>query len=387
MKKFAVSLIFFISTYFIHGFEPNAYVYILPSYQVTPDFVKNFNLPNAPKVDDYSINGLVRFRTRPEFKISNNINLNIHYEVNANASTLNFSGLDINNLSGENQRQALDLSWLIYSDDHTQVNHYFDRFYLQGFFDWGELSLGRQRISWGTGRIWQPTDLFNPINPANFSKFEKDGADVFMTKIYLGNFSDIDLVYNFTDDLTKSNVSGRIRTNYKGFDLSLMSGYFDRNYVLGGDLAKGFMGVGLRGEWVFFADDTNFNDNFLRFILGADYQFTDELYCLIEYQFNGEGFDDTSKYELLRLASGEILVMNRNYVFVQSLYQLTELLSVGGSLIQNINDGSGYSGINLIYSLSDNSVVNLSSLFFYGDEFTEFSYFSTSVFANIQYYF
>ena len=34
-------------------------------------------------------------------------------------------------------------------------------------YDWGggQLSVGRQRIAWGSGRLWNPTDRFNPVAP------------------------------------------------------------------------------------------------------------------------------------------------------------------------------------------------------------------------------
>ena len=43
----------------------------------------------------------------------------------------------------------------------------------------------------------------------------------------------------------------------------------------------------------------NTDSNYIRFILGLDYQLTGDLYALIEYQYNGEGTTDKSEYIII----------------------------------------------------------------------------------------
>ncbi len=71
------------------------------------------------------------------------------------------------------RRQILKLRWNLKSGERFGLFHFIDRLYFTKNFEVGNLTIGRRRISWGTGRIWNPTDLFSPINPANFTKLRK----------------------------------------------------------------------------------------------------------------------------------------------------------------------------------------------------------------------
>jgi hypothetical protein len=137
--------------------------------------------------------------------------------------------------------------------------------------------------------------MFNPINPANYSKTEKDGADALSMKYYAGSLSEINIVYNFRERWDRGNFAARFETNCSGYDLSLMSGYFDKRFVAGSDFAGNLFDAGIRGEIIFTADKDDFDQNFFKYILGADYQFNSDIYALIEYHFNGQGTNDTEE--------------------------------------------------------------------------------------------
>jgi hypothetical protein len=250
-----------------------------------------------------------------------------------------------------------------------------------------DITIGRQRISWGTGRIWNPTDLFNPINPASYDKIEKDGADAVSARYYLGNFTDLEVVYNAVDEFNESNYGARFRTNFKDYDFSIVGGYFDQRVVVGADFAGNLLEAGFRGEGIISADNDDLASNFAKCILGLDYQITPELYGLAEYHFNGEGKTNRLDYELTRLISGEILNLKRNYLFLQTTYQIHPLLSSASSLNLNLNDGSGFFNGSLSYSLAENWYLNLGTLLPFGDIFDEYWYYPTSVYLKGEFYF
>ena len=52
----------------------------------------------------------------------------------------------------------------------------------------GRVILGRQRIGWGSGRIWRPTDRFNPAAPTTIDAGEKTGVDALFAERYAGPF-------------------------------------------------------------------------------------------------------------------------------------------------------------------------------------------------------
>ena len=327
---------------------------------------------------------LTRLRLKPQIFLWSGARINIEYEMDA------LLAKDINN-SEINQatvnRQLINMKWNIASGNKYQLSHYIDRLYFRQGFDWGNIIAGRQRISWGTGRIWNPTDLFNPINPADFSKIEKDGADAVSMTYYLGNFTDLNIVYNPQNKFKENNAAFRFRTNYDTYDLAVIGGYFDGRYVAGFDFAGNLFVAGVRGEEVISMDKNDFSKNYTKLVFGIDNQFTPKLYALIEYQYNGEGRTNKFSYDLARLAKGEIINLNRNYLFVSSNYLFTPLITGTFSNNTDINDGSGFVNISCSWSLIENSNLTFGGLITYGKEFTEYWYYQNSLYIQSELFF
>jgi len=327
---------------------------------------------------------LTRLRLKPQIFLWSDARINIEYEMDA------LLAKDINN-SEINQvtvnRQLINMKWNIASGNKYQLSHYIDRLYFRQGFDWGNIIAGRQRISWGTGRIWNPTDLFNPINPADFSKIEKDGADALSMTYYLGNFTDLNIVYNPQDKFKKNNAAFRFRTNYETYDLAVIGGYFDRRYVAGFDFAGNLFVAGIRGEGIISMDKNDLSKNYTKLVFGIDNQFTPKLYALIEYQYNGEGRTNKFSYDFNRLARGEIINLNRNYLFISSNYLFTPLITGTFSNNTDINDGSGFVNVSCSWSLTENSNLIFGGLITYGKEFTEYWYYQNSLYIQSELFF
>ena len=357
------------------------YIFNLSSYSYIKEnrFLGIFDTPSESSLSD-----LVRARIRPTLHLDENTRIEAQYEVNGIISNKNmFVMTEIS----ENKRQIVKLAQNIHTDTHTVINHYLDRFFIKQIFDFGELSVGRQRVSWGVGRIWQPTDLFNPLNPANFSKIEKDGADVVSAKVYIGNFTDLEIVYNPTMSIYHDNYGARFRTNYKEYDLSLMTGYFDGTYVVGGDFAGNLSDAGFRGEFVYSAVNENVEQDFLKFILGLDYQFSENIYGLIEYQHNGQGTNYRNQYDFVSLLKGDILNVGTNYIALNANYRLNDLTNIGFGNISNINDSSGFFNISGIYQISQSWQFNLTAMLTYGSKGSEYRLYPYAVYMITEWFF
>lgn len=373
-----ICITFYSNTFAQYNFSFSGYVVDLPVYTYSTD-KKPAVFPN----EDQLLN-LTRLRLKPQIFLWPDARINIEYEMDALlAKNINSSELT----QVTNNRQLINMKWDISSGSKYRISHYIDRLYFRQGFDRGNVIIGRQRISWGTGRIWNPTDLFNPINPADFSKIEKDGADAVSMTYYIGNFTDLNIVYNPQDKFKKNNAAFRFRTNYETYDLAVIGGYFDRRYVAGFDFAGNLWAAGIRGEGIISMNQNNLNENYTKFVFGIDNQFTSKLYALIEYQYNGEGNTDKNSYDFTRLAKGEIINLNRNYLFVSSNYLFTPLIT--GTISNNIdiNDGSGFVSLSCSYSLTENSNLSLGSLITYGKEFTEYWYYQNSVYLETELFF
>ncbi len=326
---------------------------------------------------------VTRLRLRPTLNLSESGYLALEYETDATY----LSGELVTLVpSSVNRHQLFDLSWDITTSDRWRVQHTIDRFYYRqqaGAFD---ISLGRQRIAWGSGRIWNPTDLFNPLNPTVFSKIEKDGVDVATLKYTLGTLSDAMLVFNPQRD-NSSNYALRLRTNYHEFDIAGMAGYFDRRVVIGGDVAGNVLDAGVRSEIILSMKDGDPSRNFAKAIVGADYQWTDRLYTLIEYHYNGQGETNPARYNLLKLTSGDVLNVGVDYLALTVSYLLHPLVMGTVTGMGNLDDRSAYVALSAVYLPGDEVSVTLGGQLFAGDRLDEYWYYPSSCYAKMELFF
>ncbi len=361
------------------AFQFSGYVAHLPSYQhIDERFARLFGIEADVLLD------LTRVRLRPTLELWEGGKIALEHEVNLLYQSASQPTLQSTVAA---KRQLSDLRWVLVSGEHGYVSHFVDRLYFRQNFLTSSLIIGRQRIQWGTGRIWNPTDVFNPINPANFDKIEKDGADAVSFTSYLGNFTDLEIVWNPEDNFRQSNAGARFRTNYDEFDLSLLTAYFDKRVMIGGDFAGNLATAGVRGEGVYWFDQKNGRDAYVRAIFGMDYQFTTALYGLVEYQYNGQGSTDRNEYDLLGLLRGEILNVARNYLAASASYQIHPLVMTGLTLTINLDDGSRYFLPSVEYSLSDAVTLSAGALIASGKEGSEYWYYPGSVYARGQLWF
>ncbi len=357
----------------------SGYVVELPIYErLQPSLAQLLNSSNS------QFTNLARVRLRPTLHFGDNTKIGAEYEIDG----LYYSEDASFSLSSPPpMRQAISLHWQPIADNHFTASHYIDRLYVDEDFSFGSLVIGRQRISWGTGRVWNPTDIFNPINPANFGKIEKDGADAASMKFYLGQLTDFQLVYDAEYHFKYSDYAARFHTNILGYDLSIMSGFVDKRLVKGGDFAGDIGGAGIRGEALVSSDIINRTGYYVKWILGTDYQFTDKLYGMIEYYHNGQGSPIKTNYDLAGLYNGSILNLAKDYLDVTGTCQLDPLVSISLSSNSNFNDGSGFLSGTITYSASDNTSLAVGTLYTYGGTLTEYWYYPQAYYLKLDTYF
>ncbi len=326
---------------------------------------------------------LTRLRIRPWVEFGPETYLQAEYEVSA-LYVLNDIGFV--GPTASTPRQIVDLRWDPATGSRWFVQHFVDRLFFRTLAGPVDLRVGRQRIAWGSGRVWNPTDLFNPLNPTTFSKIEKDGVDAAVAKVGFGEFTDATIVWNPQKD-RPSNYGMRVRTNAYGFDGAIVAGYFDERKVLGVDVTGSVLDAGVRFEMSAALGKTSREPNVVRWVFGMDNQFTSALYGMFEVQYNGAGATDPRRYDLLRLLSGEIINVGKQYGTLQASYLISPLLTASASWMQSWTDGSGFYGGTVQYSITDETAASLGVQYFHGAFLTEFRYFPTSVFVRVDTYF
>ncbi|WP_027338820.1 hypothetical protein [Halonatronum saccharophilum] len=258
-------------------------------------------------------------------------------------------------------------------DDLFELREAFTQLYL----DSADLTIGRQRIAWGrTDRI-NPTDYFNPIDYRRI--FEEDNrSEVAAVRVeYYYDDWIIDSVWvpaNVEEELLNSEFGVRLSrwspsidasiSYYKGVGPKVLNhplGDVDEYdlHAIGGDFSKELGEYLFRGEMGYFIVDEDFKDNYIEYVLGVDFDLTDDLY--LNLQLAGEKQRGESGRDRIVFAI-EYEINSFKYVEVQSIY--------------NIRDNDYYLSPQLNYDLMDGVDISLGARIFSGDEGTEFGFYS-----------
>jgi len=147
--------------------------------------------------------------------------------------------------------------------------------------------------------------------------------------------------------------------------------------------------AGFRGEAIYSMNENDADSNYVRGIIGMDYQFPHNIYAMIEYQYNGEGTPNKNVYlnYFSRLMNGEIQNVSRNYLAMMVSYQVHALVNSSLTSITNLNDGSGMIGFSLGYNALQDMNLGLGTMFFYGGMGTEYSFYAPAFYLSAEYYF
>jgi hypothetical protein len=167
-----------------------------------------------------------------------------------------------------------------------------------------EATVGRQPITWGAGRVWQPTDLFVAFDPLALDKDFKPGVDGLLVGAYPFDHASLSLAYVLTSgeqpDVPDSAVLRWRSTLGAVSELTLLGGRLRDESVAGGTLETAWLDAGWRVEGVAFQPRGG-GDAYSFGIAGVDYQLPDGTIVVLEvYRHSlGAGEED----DLLRVAS------------------------------------------------------------------------------------
>lgn len=244
--------------------------------------------------------------------------------------------------------------------------------------------LGRQRIAWGSGRMWNPTDLFNPYNPAQIERDERTGVDAVLVEKNFSALSRLSIAYAPQRN-TPSSRAVRYRSNISGTDMALMAGEFRDSRVTGLEFAGRIGDAGVYGEAA--RTKPAAGDAFTRSVLGAEYAFENTLTIGAEYYLNGEGTTQRSRYDFVRMFAGQIQNVARHYTSAHLRYDVTPLLRSENYLIFNHDDASRFFAPSLVYSLSTNWDAAAGVQLFSGDADSEYGRFYDVYYMYVQRFF
>jgi hypothetical protein len=243
---------------------------------------------------------------------------------------------------------------------------------------------GLQKITMGVGRIWTPTDLFNPRNPLALEPDQIYGNFAFSYTYALGELSEImGVVAKREDDSYK--YAGRIKTNISIGDIAL--DVYSSNdaemiaYELEGNLFD--TGIEWRSEGGYYKDKL-LDKDFYQTILGIDYGFVNGLTVITEWLHSSKTY---SAYEIL-IYQESSLSNNRHissdYIGASAYYDFNLLFNGALSMIYSPEDKSSFISPLIEYSLSDDSSLAVGAMLYTGDNESEFGSLNNSFYLRLK---
>ncbi len=260
------------------------------------------------------------------------------------------------------------------------------------------LRFGRQRVAWGTGRIWNPTDVLNPYQPTAVEREERRGVDALYGRLGLGELTQTEAAWAPHEDWRRTSLLGRLRSNARGFDVSVMGGKTDRSttsWIVGGDFAGELKDGTLRGE--FSLQEPGTRTPFWRLGVGYDYNFTAdwplaavflrEAVMAVEYYHNGLGSAHVHRYDYAALANGKDTAVAKDYAGLTYSKDAHALLKLELSVIANLNDLSSFAAPSIQWNALPDLYLSAGFHRNSGARITEFGRLPNLGFLQVQYFF
>lgn len=210
-------------------------------------------------------------------------------------------------------------------------------------------SAGRQRIPLGVGRIWNPVDVFNPVDSEAVEPDEREGTESLRYEYALSELANLDAT------LARDKAAVRLKGYLEYVDAALVGLRDEDNDrdIIGWELAGQLLGTGveLRSEGGSFHDRAS-GERYTEFIVGGEYGFADSLTLLAEYKFSDQEQGDSL---------GGIMS-----------YQPAMLWTCSLLAVASLEDGSGFLAPSVEYSLSNEMTLSAGAFLYYGDEADSF---------------
>ncbi len=235
-----------------------------------------------------------------------------------------------------------------------------------------QVKIGRQRVAWGSGRLWNPTDRFNPVDPTALEPDEKTGVDSLFSELRYSNTGALQGVVAPGRGArnTSRKLAVRLRDTIGETDVSFLGGRIGDETVAGGDFSANVWGGGLHAE--ILNARRRLGAPYTQAVAGYEYTLKNRwlpagLYLLAEYFFNGAA----SRADVPEV-SDRLFSRVRHQIGFSAGYDLTPLWRLDGVVIADAVKGSVFVSPRLGWSVMEDVQLTGFALLFGGHADSEF---------------
>ena len=280
--------------------------------------------------------------------------------------------------------------------DYYEGNVYAKLYRLYGGYEDEDnrITMGLQNITMGVGRLWNPTNLFNPRNTYALEPDETFGVAAIAYTRHLSETADLRVVasqkkdhsFKYAGSLKSFLEFGDVGVNVVSSDETLMLGY-----ELEGNLGE--TGVEIRSEGAYIKNRAIVVDlagkktemSFYQGIIGADYGFENGITIVGEALYSSKSFTFD---EILLNINSEIapnLLFSHFYLGTSISYAFNIFLDGSLTYIESFNDkNSRFISPTLTYTFNDYNTFTLGAMIQNGPKGSEFGVFENSYYLRYQ---
>lgn len=386
------------------GFSHSGY---LKSYTLAQDAIY---IDNSDYSIDRNIQSQNSLRIMGAYISPERGNFELHYEVqplyfSTSINQNNASGIGSTLTTGSNRYRYTDLDPILSEyGDHSVILQNLDRINYQRATDAGDLTIGRQVISFGSARFINPTDIFLPFVLQTLNQEYRVGIDAIRYQIDIDGFSMLDAGLIIGEDAKTENSAAffRGKTSTQGNDIEAMYIQLEQAWLLGGGIERALGEFGIWLETAFMKNNDDDSNSYWRHSVGSDFAIEDNIIVMMEYHYNGAGSQNSADYiHILQqqpYERGGVYLLGQHYIIPAISWVASPLISVNASSFINLDDHSAFISIVGEVSWSDNLYSDFGSQMSLGDnpELTstgelnltsEFGSYPLSLYASLRYYF
>jgi len=339
------------------------------------------------------LDGSADLRLMTQFS-SGPTSFDLHYEISALGGDLfqkeqNFQSL-LPGLFPSNPESSnvFNLKQDLSAGSRGRLQHRLDRLSFRFSENWGNITLGRDVVTWGNGLVFNPLDLLNPFAPQDIERDYKVGEELLLLDIYPdswnGNAEWQLLAVPHRDpvsgDIEKGQTSLAAKTHFfiRGSEWDIMlATHYDEPHVGIGSVHTIGSAVA-RADWLIGTP----TDGPLRhsIIVNADYSWTWgglNTYGFLEFAYQSVGVKTidqafTKPALLERIARGEVYTYGQHYLAAGLQVELHPLVNLYLSTIVNLDDASAYWQPRLSWDAGQNLQILIGASIATGDTHSEF---------------
>lgn len=362
-----------------------------------------FSSSKIPRIEDRLNDHLVHLRLNTKWYATQNITAALELRFRA------FYGESIEQIPYYKElirtpHDFVNLDAFFWESDKSLGYFEVDRLWFDYYKNNLQITIGRQRVAWGTCWVWNPTDLFNPLNILDFDYEERPASDAIRVQYYTGPVTKLDVAYKPAKDPNNQIIAGLWSLNKWDYDFNLIAGMRFKRWLAGFSWVGDILEAGFRGELLVsqapYMPDRNLiyeqisqsslsstESPIVTFAFSGDYTFPNTFYIHTEVLYNNIG--KTANTLLFQPEANKLglLTAARWSIYQELAYDITPLLR--GTLfgIFNPNDKSFVIIPSINYSLITNLDLYLICMFFEGEPLTEYGEYGISFYTRIKYSF